>query len=147
MAEVRQYCTFFLDDLFFGVEVERVQEVLRYQDMTTVPLAPSVVEGLINLRGQIVTALDMRERLELPPRPEGRLPMNVVLSTDNGAVSLLVDEIGDVLEVEDDSFEVPPETLSGPARELILGAYKLDTKLLLVLDADRALSLLLTVDA
>ena len=144
MTQLRQYCTFYLDDLFFGVEVERVQEVLRFQEMTSVPLAPGVVEGLINLRGQIVTALDMREQLELPARPDGRLPMNVVLRTDNGAVSLLVDDIGDVLEVDEDSFEVPPKTLAGSARELIRGAYKLDNRLLLVLDADRALNLLLT---
>ncbi len=139
MSELTQFCTFHLGDHFFGVEVQRVQEVLRYQDMTQVPLAHTVVEGLINLRGQIVTAVDMRKRLELPDRPEGKLPMNVVLRTDNGTVSLLVDEIGDVLEVNDDSFEEPPETLAGIARELITGAYKLDDQLLLVLDAGKAL--------
>lgn len=141
MSEIKQYSTFHLDDFYFGVEVERVQEVLRYQDMTSVPLANNVVEGLINLRGQIVTAVDMRKRLELPDRADDKLPMNVVLRIDGGAVSLLVDEIGDVLEVDDDVFEAPPETLTGVARELITGAYKLDDALLLVLDADKALDL------
>ena len=135
----RQFCTFYLDDLFLGIEVERVQEVLRYQEMTSVPLAPGAVKGLINLRGQIVTAVDARHHLELPPRQDDQHPMNVVLKTDDGAVSLLVDEIGEVLDVEDDQFEVPPETLTGTVRELIPGAYKLDDSLLLVLDADKAL--------
>ena len=135
----QQFCSFYLDDLFLGIEVERVQEVLCYQEMTRVPLAPGAVEGLINLRGQIVTAIDVRHRLELPPRRDDQRPMNVVLTTDDGAVSLLVDEIGEVLEVEEDQFEVPPDTLTGTVRELISGAYKLDGSLLLVLDADKAL--------
>ena len=141
MSTVRQLCTFFLDDLYFGVEVQKVQEVIRYQEMTRVPLAPPVVRGLINLRGQIVTALDMRRRLDLPGLPEGRLPMNVVIRTENGPLSLLVDEIGDVLEVNADEFEQPPETLRGVVRELIRGTYKLKGRLLLNLDCDRAVNL------
>lgn len=139
MAEAQQFCTFFLEGLFFGIEVEKVQEVIRYQEMTRVPLAPSVVGGLINLRGQIVTAVDMRRRLGLSERPEDQLPMNVVVRTEDGAVSLLVDEIGDVLETEEESFERPPETLQGEARELIRGVYKLKGQLLLILDTDKAL--------
>ena len=76
-----QYCTFHLGDLFLGVEVQKIQEVIRYQEMTPVPLTSPVVQGLINLRGQIVTAIDLRRRLELPPRQEGQLPMNVVKDT------------------------------------------------------------------
>lgn len=140
MAEAQQFCTFFLEGLFFGIEVEKVQEVIRYQEMTRVPLAPSVVGGLINLRGQIVTAVDMRRRLGLSERPEDQLPMNVVVRTDDGAVSLLVDEIGDVLETEEESFERPPETVQGVARELIRGVYKLKGQLLLILDTDKALN-------
>ena len=141
MADERQFCTFYLDGLFFGVEVENVQEVIRYQEMTGVPLASPVVRGLINLRGQIVTALDLRRRLELPDRPDGQLPMNVVVRDEDGAVSLLVDEIGDILEVDEELFERPPENLSGVARELIKGAYKVDGRLLLTLDVDRAVAL------
>src|ERR1700728_3635418 len=88
-----QFATFFVADRFFGVDVLRVQEVLCFQHMTCVPGASEVVEGLINLRGQIVTAIDMRRRLRLPPRPEGQTPMNMVVRTEGGAVSLLVDEI------------------------------------------------------
>jgi len=141
MADVKQFATFYLDKLLFGVEVEKVQEVIRYQEMTRVPLAASGVTGLINLRGQIVTALDLRRRLEMPQREGERLPMNVVVRTGEEAVSLLVDEIGDVLEVEDQTFEAPPETLQGVARELIRGAYKLKDRLLLVLDTEKTVNI------
>jgi purine-binding chemotaxis protein CheW len=136
----RQYCTFFLDGHYFGIDVLQVQEVIRYQEMTRVPLAPAVVRGLINLRGQIVTAIDLRRRLDLPDRPAGERPVNVVVQTDDGPVSLLVDEIGDVLRVPEGAFERPPETLRGAARELIRGAYKLDGRLLLILDTERAVN-------
>src|ERR1700690_3732725 len=105
MAHNSQFCTFYLDKLLFGVELKGVQEVIRSLDMTKVPLAPSVVSGLINLRGQIVTAVDLRRRLELQPRPADALPMNVVVRSEDGSVSLLVDEIGDVVEVDEDTFE------------------------------------------
>ena len=135
----RQFCTFLLDDQIFGIDVLQVQEVIRYQEMTRVPLASRMVRGLINLRGQIVTAIDLRERLGLPPLPAGRLPMNVVVGSDDDVVSLLVDEIGDVIEVEESTFESVPETLSHAARELLRGVHKLDGQLLLVLDTERAL--------
>jgi len=141
MSEARQYCSFYVDDLLFGVEVQVVQEVIRYQEMTRVPLAAKEVGGLINLRGQIVTALDLRRRLDLPDRPAGKLPMNVVIRTDDAAVSLLVDEIGDVLQLESDTYEPPPETLTGVSRELILGVHKLKGRLLLILDTVAAVNL------
>lgn len=142
MASVKQYCTFFLDRNFFGVDVLKVQEVIRYQTMTRVPLAPGVIRGLINLRGQIVTAIDLRQRLDLPPRANDELPMNVVIRTDDGAVSLLVDEIGDVLDADEQQFEAPPETVGGAARSLVQGVYKLKDRLLLILDTDQAISVL-----
>ncbi|MBI1761629.1 MAG: chemotaxis protein CheW [Acidobacteria bacterium] len=141
MAAVQQFCTFYLDNLFLGVEVLRVQEVIRYQEMTRVPLASEVVKGLINLRGQIVTAIDLRQQLQLKARSAERPPMNVVIRTDDGAVSLLVDEIGDVLEVSAEQFEQPPETLHGTARALVRGVYKLKDRLLLILDTEKALAL------
>ena len=141
MALNKQYCTFYLDGLFLGVEVMKVQEVIRYQEMTRVPLASRVVEGLINLRGQIVTAIDLRRRLGLRDRADGLHPMNVVIRTEDGVVSLLVDEIGDVIEVEDSTYEPAPETLTGSARELILGVYKLKERLLLILETEKAIVL------
>ena len=136
-----QFSTFFVSDLFFGVDVLRVQEVLRFQQMTRVPQAPQVIEGLINLRGQIVTAIDMRRRLGLPPRGGDQTPMNMVVRTEDGAVSLLVDEIGDVLDVDTATYERPPENLAPASRELIRGVYKLKDRLLLVLDAERTVDL------
>lgn len=134
-----QYATFFVNDLFFGIEVLHVQEVLRYQEMTKVPLSPQVIEGLINLRGQIVTAIDMRRRLKLAPRESSETPMNMVVRSEDGAVSLLVDEIGDVLSVRRDDYEHAPENTSRELREMITGVYKLEGKLLLVLDTERVL--------
>lgn len=138
MSHNEQLCTFFLDGHFFGVPVQQVQEVIRYQEMTRVPLVPQVVRGLINLRGQIVTAIDLRRRLGMSDRPADQLPMNVVVRTDDGALSLLVDEIGDVIEVEEKTFEEPPETLKGMRRELIQGVHKLSDRLLHVLDIEKA---------
>ena len=135
-----QFATFFVDGLFFGIEVVQVQEVLRYQEMTPVPLAPDVVEGLINLRGQIVTAVDMRRRLRLQPRAEGQTPMNTVVRTAGGAVSLLVDEIGDVVEVDAATFVQTPDNVDPAARELLKGVYKLKEHLLLVLDTEKTVN-------
>lgn len=133
-----QHSTFVVGGHHFGVEVADVQEVIRYQPMTPVPLAPPTVGGLINLRGQVITAIDLRRRLGMPDRPADELPMNVVVRTDDGAVSLLVDSIGAVVHAPEDAFEPPPETLVGPTRSLIRGAYKLDGSLLLALDVARA---------
>jgi purine-binding chemotaxis protein CheW len=138
----QQYATFFVDGLFFGIDVLQVQEVLRYQEMTSVPLAPEVIEGLINLRGQIVTAVDMRRRLKLPPRAEGTTPMNTVVRSEEGAaVSLLVDEIGDVVEVDAGDFEPPPDNVNPEARELLTGVYKLKDRLLLILDTEKTIDI------
>ena len=137
----RQYCTFHLNGVVYGVAVQEVQEVIRFQEMTRVPRAHSVVSGLINLRGQIVTAIDLRTRLALPQRPADKKPMNVVLRTEDGAVSLLVDQIGDVIEVAETQFEEAPPTLRAEQRELVHGVYKLEKGLLLVLDTRRLLSL------
>jgi purine-binding chemotaxis protein CheW len=147
VAIAQQFCTFYVDGRFFGVPVQQVQEVIRYQEMTRVPLVPAVIRGLINLRGQIVVAIDLRRRLELADRAEGQLPMNVVVRTDEGAVSFLVDEIGDVLEVEEECFEPTPETMASQMRDLVKGVYKLQDHLLLVLNSERAVESAVPVDA
>ncbi len=137
MPDDRQFCTFLVDGLYFGIEVRDVQEVIRYQQMTRVPLSPDEIGGLINLRGQIVTAIDVRRRLELPAAPKDHLPMNVIVRTGDSAVSLLVDEIGDVIAVEPEMYEAVPETLCGVARDVVDGVYKLKDKLLLVLNIQK----------
>jgi purine-binding chemotaxis protein CheW len=106
--------------------------------MTSVPLAPSLVRGLINLRGQVVTAFDLRERIGLPKRSSGEPPMNVVLRRDDGAVALLVDDIGDVVEIEESKLERPPHTLRGAAADLVRSVVQMPGALLSVIDTDRA---------
>jgi purine-binding chemotaxis protein CheW len=138
MSQPLQFCTFYLDKLLFGVELQGVQEVIRNVDVTRVPLAPGVVAGLVNLRGQIITAVDLRRQLEFAPRAADSKPINVVVRSDDGAVSLMVDSIGDVIEVEESSFELPPETLQGKVRSMILGVHKLDGRLMHVLDISKA---------
>ena len=137
----QQFCTFYLNGLFFGVEVEKVQEVIRYQKMTRVPRSPRVIGGLINLRGQIVTALDLRTRLGMDARESDRMPMNVVVRTDDGAVSLLVDEIGDVVEAAREHYEASPDTLPEGARELTAGVYKMDGNLLHAIELNALLQI------
>lgn len=136
-----QFCTFYVNRLYFGIAVSQVQEVMQHRSTEPVPLAPSIIEGLINLRGQIVTAIDLRRRLQFEERAPEKPPMHVVVRTEDGSVSLLVDEIGDVLEVDNEIFEPPPESLQGIARELIRGAYKLEGRLMLVLDMAKTVDL------
>ncbi|WP_243056785.1 chemotaxis protein CheW [Nocardioides sp. SR21] len=132
--------TFTLDGRLYGVDVDAVQEVLRGQTRTRIPLAPGTLAGLINLRGQVLSAIDLRVQLELPSREEEAEPMLVVIRVAGEPVALLVDTIGSVVDVDTDQFEPPPDTLSGNSRELLLGAYKLDNQLLLALDVDRAVA-------
>jgi purine-binding chemotaxis protein CheW len=135
---VTQYSTFQLAGQLYGIEVDRVHSVSKFQPLTAVPLAPPSVAGLINLRGQVTTAIDMRVRLELPPRAADSTPMNVVVKTDDGLVSLLVDSIGDVVNTTPDQYDEVPDTVSGAAKDLVVGAYTMpDRQLLLALDAAR----------
>lgn len=138
MSGHRDVCTFHLHDHVFGVDVTQVREVLVRQAITRVPLAPRSVVGVINLRGQIVTAIDLRTRLDLPPREEGASPAYVVVQTGDDLVAFLADRAGDVTPVDPTQFESPPDTLEGSARTLIQGAYKQPDRLLLLLDAERA---------
>jgi len=136
----RQYATFEVAGQLFGVEVEAVQEVLSFSEYTAVPLAPPAVGGLFNLRGQVIAAVDLRVQLGLPPRDFAGPAMNVIVRTGDESVSLLVDRIGEVVELSEEVFEPPPDTLTGPSRELITGAFKLDGRLMLALDTARAVA-------
>lgn len=133
-----QYCTFFVRDLFLGIKVLSVQEILRYQPMTAVPLASEVISGLINLRGEIVTAIDLRRRLGLADRTaDCASPTNIIVRTASGPVSFLVDAIDDVISVDVNAFEPPPPALVGPLRTLTHGVYKLESRLLLILEHEQ----------
>jgi len=138
MGDMRkQLCTFRVDNLLCGIEVERVQEVVRYREMTTVPLCRPEVLGLINLRGQIVTAIDLRRRMGLEDRTDGKPPMNIIARGNDGLISLQVDEIIDVLDIDETACEGPPEPLDPFIKTLVKRVYKLETELLMVLDADK----------
>ncbi len=138
----QQYATFRVADMFMGIELSWVQELMRYQEMASVPLAPPAVEGLINLRGQIVTALDMRTIFSLPPMEKGETrPMNIVIRSEGGSVSLLVDEICDVVDVPKANWTPLPANLPAEQRALLQGVYQLDASLLMVVDTERVISM------
>lgn len=140
-SSLDQLCTFRLGPLYLGIDVLDVREVLHHAEVTSVPHADEAVEGLINLRGQIATTVDLRRRLELEERDPDSKPIHVVILSDGEPVTLLVDAIGDVIDVDPKTYEEPPSTMTGVARELILGAYKLDEELLLVLDVQKVVDL------
>jgi purine-binding chemotaxis protein CheW len=143
MVQAKQYSTFYVDGLMFGIDVSTVQEIIRYQTMTPVPLSSPMVRGLINLRGQIVTAVDLRRRLGLADRENEKEvpPMNVVIRIQDEVVSLLVDQIGDVIETDDIPFEPAPETLDPVMKHVVSGIYKLDGKLLLTLNPEHTIDI------
>lgn len=141
MAGPKQFCTFYVGDSLFGIEVLDVQEVLRHQDITEIPLAASEIQGLINLRGQIITTVNLRSRMNLPPYKNNTRSMNVVTRVNDEVVSFLVDSVGDVLEVEKERFEPVPSTVEASTRKLISGVYKLDGKLLMVLNPAKTIDL------
>ncbi len=134
------YCTFRLGALLVGIDVRRVQEVLKQDRMTSVPLAPAEVKGLINLRGEIVTAIDLRPQLGLPTDEE--LNANVVIRAEPDTFSLLVNEVGDVVSPASDDWEPVPAGVPRRVRQVVSGTFKLEGRLLLVLDLERVLALL-----
>lgn len=140
MTGTRALTSCFVGDLCFGVELAQVQEVTYGSALTRLPLASSRVSGLLNLRGQIIAVTDLRRCLDLDERPAGDVPVHLILQMEDGHISLLVDRVGDVVDVDERDFELPPETMRGRARELIRGAYKLDDGLLLALDTTRILN-------
>ncbi len=133
-----QLATFKLDNRLYGVDVERVQEALRLHHRTPVPQSPKEVAGLVNLRGQVVLLVDLRARLGREPYADDDEPMMVVVKVDGEPVSLLVDQVGDVLELDADQFGPPPPTLEPALRDVVRGVYSLEDGLLLSLDVDLA---------
>ncbi|MBD2595154.1 chemotaxis protein CheW [Nostoc spongiaeforme FACHB-130] len=142
----QQLCTFWLNKTYFGIDVRHVQEVIRPQAITPVPLTPPDICGLINLRGQIITVIDLQQRLDMgePARrnlePEASPGFNIVVSSDHEVVSLLVDDVGDVLEFPENTFQPPPASLKGRMRDILAGAYPLAAGFLLVVDTEKILN-------
>lgn len=141
MAANQKYATFYLEGICFGVQIEKVQEVLEYQEITPVPLSPAVLPGIINLRGQILTTIDLKTRLELSGNKSSAQPMMVVVRTSEGPMNLVVDQIGNVMDVDSELFEKPTETLKAGVRAVTTHVCKLKGRLLLVLDTEKIIQL------
>jgi purine-binding chemotaxis protein CheW len=140
MPDERAFCTMIVDDQLFGVDVIQVQEIIGEQHITPVPLGPPTAVGLLNLRGEIVPAISLRTALGLPEPADPRTCKHVVVRRPSGLASIVVDRIGEVVDVDGSSYEPAPDTLSGRARELVRGVHKLERRLLLELDVARALA-------
>ena len=141
MAANHKYSTFFLNAICFGVPIEKVQEVLEFQEITPVPLSPPVLPGIINLRGQILTTIDLKTRLDLAATASQEPQMMIVVRTSEGPINLIVDKIGSVLDVDAAQFEKPTETLNPRVRAVTSHVCNLDGPLLLVLDTEKIIDL------
>jgi purine-binding chemotaxis protein CheW len=140
MSDTHQLCTFYIDDLLLGIDVDDVQEVLQAQFLTRVPLASESVAGLINLRGQIITAVNLRACLNRPWEAKHQNSLSLIVRSKSTLISLLVDRMGDVIDVDEADFAAPPESVDRNTVELIRGAYRLPDTLLLVLDSEQVVT-------
>jgi purine-binding chemotaxis protein CheW len=131
----KQFTTFYICDQLYGIDVMQVQEVTQTLPITTIRLAPNYVKGLINLRGQIATAIGVRELFGLKSNEEES--MTVVCRVDGNLLSLLVDRIGDVVEVQESEFEATPETVDDSVKMFMEGVYRIEGSILSVLGMDR----------
>lgn len=134
-TKARQYSTFTIDGRLYGIDVMKVQEVTKPLQVTIMQTAPAFVKGLINLRGQIATAIGLRELFGLNTGCTDE-KMTVVCKVDDVLLSFLVDSIGDVLEVQETSFEPTPQTISPAIRAFMQGVYKTDVGILSVVSLD-----------
>ncbi|NBB83781.1 MAG: chemotaxis protein CheW [Alphaproteobacteria bacterium] len=138
-GESADYVTMTIAGQMFGIPVLQVQDVLGPQKITRIPLAPVEVAGSLNLRGRIVTAIDVRLRLGLPARERSDKDMSIVVDQGGELYSLMVDGVGEVVSVRTDQFERNPATLDAVWREVSTGIFRLNDKLLVVLDVARLL--------
>jgi purine-binding chemotaxis protein CheW len=138
---ITEYVTAMIGGQLFGLPIARVQDVFMPERLTRVPLATSDVAGVLNLRGRIVTAIDMRARLGLPKNEDGRPPMAVGVDLRGESYGLLIDAIGEVLKLPDDGREVNPVNLDPRMAKMAGGVHRLDGQLMVVLDVDRVLEI------
>lgn len=136
-----QYVSFRVDGQLLGVPVSAVQEVLNPQNIAPTPKARPEIEGLLNLRGQIVTAVNLRRRMKLPELGDGQSSMNVVLRYKDESFSLLVDEVGDVINVASETMEPVPQTLDPHWKSVTRGVFRLEGRLFVILNVDSILSM------
>lgn len=135
----KEFLTIMIAQQRFGIPILQVQDVLGQQPVTTIPLSPPEVAGSLNLRGRIVTAIDVRKRLSMEPCNENQKKMSVVVEHDQELYSLIIDRVGDVLNLSDDTFENTPATIDPIWRDLSLGIYRLENDLLVILDVPKLL--------
>lgn len=140
-GENAMFVTMRIDRQLFGVPVKYVRDVLREQKVTPIPLAPKEVAGSLNLRGRIVTVMDLRKRLQLADKQEGEQGMFVVVEHKNELYSLIVDSVGDVLTVSASAIEKAPGNMGSAWRDVSSGIYKLEGELLMVIDVETLLQL------
>ncbi|HVY18305.1 MAG TPA: chemotaxis protein CheW [Rhodopila sp.] len=142
VAEERQVLvTLTVADQLCGVPVLAVRDVLGEQSITRIPLAPPEIAGSLNLRGRIVTAIDLRARLRLPPAPPDQTPMSVVAEQGGELYALLVDQVSEVMSLDPATFERNPPTLHPSWAAFSTGIYRLEGRLLVVLDVSKLLAL------
>lgn len=139
-SDLIQLVTFRIDDEEFGVDILRVQEIIRMMGITKVPKAPDFVEGVINLRGNVIPILDLRKRFRLEPREHDGQTRIIVIEIDNLVVGFIVDSVSEVLRIPENTVEPPPSVVSGLDSEYISGVGKLDDRLLILLDLNKLLS-------
>ncbi|NBX65933.1 MAG: chemotaxis protein CheW [Proteobacteria bacterium] len=137
--QTTEFLTVVIDNQLFGIPVLQVQDVLRQQTVTRVPLAPPEVAGALNLRGRIVTAINVRCRLGLPDLPQGAKTMSVVVELEHELYSLIIDRVGDVLSMQNKDFENVPPTLDSVWRDVASGIFRLENQLLIVIDVRKLL--------
>lgn len=135
-SSTKQYSTFYIGERLYGIDVMQVQEVTRTLPITRIPLSPNYVKGLINLRGQIATAIGLRNLFELSDAAN-ETQMNVVCRMDGVLLSFLVDKIGDVVEVDESSFEPPPDTIPESVKRFMHGVYKTAGPILSIIEVDK----------
>jgi purine-binding chemotaxis protein CheW len=133
------YLIIYLADQIFGIPVPHIQDVLAQQKVTKVPLSPPEVAGALNLRGRIVTAIDVRCRLGLPKDDDHQKSMSVVVEHNEELYSLIIDKVGDVLSLKDDEFEDAPPTMDSLWRNISNGIFRMDDQLLVILDVSKLL--------
>jgi purine-binding chemotaxis protein CheW len=138
---VVEYVTVMLDTQLFGLPISRVQDVFMPDRLTRVPLSAPEIAGVLNLRGRIVTAIDMRRRLGLPPRTDARPPMAVGIELKGESYGLLIDSVGEVMKLADVTREANPVNLDARLARVSAGVHRLDGQLLVILDVDRVLDM------
>ena len=136
----REYATFYLDDILLGVDIREVQEINRNVELTRVPTAPHHVRGVMNLRGEVCTVIDLRTVFGMTPRETSRSTRNLVVTSGDERIGLLVDRIADVVTACDDELDAPPGNLNGVDNRFFSAVYKLDKELLLIVDVAEVLA-------